>query len=124
MSVSFAAVVLGTRDPVAHSCFYRDLLGWDVVVEEQDWVRLRDPQRERPGLSFQLEPQDPVPTWPAKEGGVQLLAHLDLLVDDLDAEVARATELGATVEDVQPQDGVRVLRDPFSHVFCLFLGGW
>lgn len=48
-------------------------------------------------------------------------AHLDLMVDDLDAEVARAVALGASVEAYQPQDDVRVLRDPHGHPFCLFL---
>jgi hypothetical protein len=51
-------------------------------------------------------------------------AHLDIQVDDLDTEVARALRLGATVEDHQPQpEGVRVLRDPHGHLLCLFLPG-
>jgi catechol 2,3-dioxygenase-like lactoylglutathione lyase family enzyme len=123
MSVTFGAVVLSTPDPVELATFYRELLGWVTVAEEPDWVRLRDPERERPGLSFQLEPGDVPPTWPARDGGVQLQAHLDLLVDDLDAEVARATALGAVVETHQPNEGVRVMRDPHGHVFCLFLPG-
>ena len=94
-----------------------------VVDDEADWVRLRDPERERPGLSFQLEPGDTPPAWPARDGGVQMQAHLDLLVDDLDTGTTRAEKLGATVEAHQPAPGVRVLRDPFGHVFCLFLEG-
>jgi hypothetical protein len=50
-------------------------------------------------------------------------AHLDLQVDDLEAETARACALGATLEDHQPQKDVRVLRDPHGHLFCLFLPG-
>jgi catechol 2,3-dioxygenase-like lactoylglutathione lyase family enzyme len=123
MSVMFGAVVLSTPDPVELAAFYRELLGWVTVAEEPDWVRLRDPERERPGLSFQLEPGDVPPTWPASDGGVQMQAHLDLLVDDLDVEVARATALGAVAETHQPSEGVRVLRDPHGHVFCLFLPG-
>jgi hypothetical protein len=58
-----------------------------------------------------------------REGGVQMQAHLDVLVDDLDAEQARAVSLGASVETHQPTSGVRVMRDPHGHVFCLFLPG-
>ncbi|MEQ3550830.1 VOC family protein [Pseudonocardia nematodicida] len=125
MSAEFGAVVLGTPDPPALAAFYRALLGWETVGEEAaDWVRLRDPARERPGLSFQLEPAFAPPAWPARPGAPRMLLHLDLLVDDLGAEVDRAVRLGATVEAHQPQDGVRVLRDPHGHVFCLFLPGW
>ena len=120
MSATFAAVVIGTRDPMELAAFYRRLLGWDVVHEAPEWVRLRDPQRERPGLSFQLEPADVAPTWPPRAGGVQLQAHLDVMVDDLDVEVARAVDLGATVVAEQ-SEGLTVLRDPHGHVLCLFV---
>ena len=123
MTASLAAVVLGTRDPGALAAFYAALLGWKTVDADPDWVRLRSPGSERPGLSFQRESGDTPPTWPAQEGGVSLQAHLDVLVDDLDAEQARAVSLGARVEDHQPQPDVRVLRDPHGHVFCLFLPG-
>ena len=45
------------------------------------------------------------------------------LVDDLDVEQDRALALGATVEPHQPTEGVRVMRDPHGHAFCLFLPG-
>lgn len=123
MPASFGAVVISSREPQAHAAFYRELLGWTVVADEPDWVRLRDPERERPGLSFQLEPDDVAPAWPAEPGGVQMQAHLDVEVDDLDAETERAVGLGARVEGYQPQQGVRVMRDPYGHVLCLFLSG-
>jgi hypothetical protein len=46
--------------------------------------------------------------------------HLDIEVDDLDAAVEHAVELGATVASYQPQDDVRVLLDPAGHPFCLY----
>jgi hypothetical protein len=49
-------------------------------------------------------------------------AHLDLEVEDLDAAVAHAVEVGATVAAFQPQDHVRVMLDPAGHPFCLYLG--
>lgn len=123
MTVTLGAVVLGTPEPPVLADFYRELLGWTEVDREPHWVRLRAPERERPGLSFQYEPDHVPPAWPQRPGEQQMQAHLDLLVDDLDAESARAVALGATVEQHQPQDDVRVLRDPHGHLFCLFLPG-
>lgn len=121
MTTNLGACVLGTPDPPRLADFYRELLGWVEVSRAPDWVRLRDPARERPGLSFQLEVDHVPPTWPPKQGTQQMQAHLDVLVDDLDLEVARATALGATRDDHQPQEGVVVMRDPDGHPFCLFL---
>jgi catechol 2,3-dioxygenase-like lactoylglutathione lyase family enzyme len=123
VTASFGAVVLSTPRPQELAAFYAELLGWVPVSSEPEWVRLRHPEQERPGLSFQLEPDDVPPTWPAREGGVQLQAHLDVLVDDLVAEEQRAIELGASTETYQPTPGVRVMRDPHGHVFCLFVHG-
>ncbi|HZX05165.1 VOC family protein [Kribbella sp.] len=125
MSANLAATVLGTPDPPKLADFYRQLMGWVEVSRAPDWVRLRHPASERPGLSFQLEPDHVPPTWPQRAGVQQMQAHLDIEVDDLDREVERAVSLGATVEAHQPQpDGVRVMRDPDGHLFCLFLPGF
>ncbi|MFD6023731.1 VOC family protein [Streptomyces griseoluteus] len=123
MTTLLAAFVLGTPDPPALADFYRALLGWDEVDREPDWVRLKAPERERPGLSFQLEKDHCPPAWPSRPGEQQMQAHLDIQVDDLAAETERACALGARVEEHQPQDDVRVLRDPHGHLFCLFLPG-
>ena len=50
----------------------------------------------------------------------QMMLHLDFEVTDLEAEVARAVALGATVASYQPQEDVRVLLDPAGHPFCLY----
>jgi catechol 2,3-dioxygenase-like lactoylglutathione lyase family enzyme len=123
MTATLGAFVIGTPDPPALADFYRALLGLTEVSREPDWVRLRG-DAERPGLSFQREPDHVPPVWPQRPGEQQMQAHLDVLVDDLDAEVARAVSLGATVEEHQPAEGVRVMRDPHGHLFCLFLPGW
>jgi catechol 2,3-dioxygenase-like lactoylglutathione lyase family enzyme len=125
MARSLGAVVLGTPDPAASAAFYRELLGW-VTVEggDPDFIRLRDPARERPGLSFQREPGFVAPTWPARSGAPGLQAHLDVLVDDLDTEVARALALGARRDGYQSAEGVVIMRDPWGAVFCLFLEGY
>jgi catechol 2,3-dioxygenase-like lactoylglutathione lyase family enzyme len=124
MTASLAATVLGSPDPPALADFYRELLGWVEMTRETGWVRLRAPEQERPGLSFQLETDHVPPVWPQVPGAQQMQAHLDVQVDDLDREVERAVRLGATIEAHQPQpDGVRVIRDPHGHLLCLFLPG-
>ncbi|MFZ3554606.1 VOC family protein [Streptomyces sp. BH055] len=123
MTVTFGATVLGTPDPPALADFYRALLGWEEIERTPEWVRLGALGQERPGLSFQLEADHVPPQWPQKRGSQQMQAHLDLEVDDLGAEAERAVALGATLEAFQPQDDVRVLRDPHGHLFCLFLPG-
>lgn len=123
MTTTLGALVLGTPDPPALADFYRALLGWEVVERGPEWVRLRAPEQERPGLSFQREADHTPPVWPPRAGTQQMQAHLDLQVDDLAAETERACALGATLEEHQPQKDVRVLRDPHGHPFCLFLPG-
>ncbi|GGU36922.1 hypothetical protein GCM10010244_74040 [Streptomyces coeruleorubidus] len=48
------------------------------------------------------------------------MIHLDIEVDDLERETARALAEGARLAAYQPQDGVRVLLDPVGHPFCLY----
>ena len=114
-----SSTVLGSSDPRGLATFYRELLGWEVRVERPEWVVLRPPGGA--GLSFQLEGNHVPPTWPGGPGEQQMQAHLDIGVSDLDAGVARAQALGASLAEHQPQDDVRVLIDPAGHPFCLFV---
>jgi predicted enzyme related to lactoylglutathione lyase len=48
--------------------------------------------------------------------------HLDVVVDDLDAAVRRATDAGAKLEraaEPKPWGRIALLADPFGHGFCL-----
>ena len=48
--------------------------------------------------------------------------HLDIVVDDVDAAVARAVDAGATLEAPArdtPYGRIAMLGDPFGHGFCL-----
>lgn len=118
-----SACVLAAPDARALAEFYRGLLGWDVVADEPDWVKLAPPEGGM-GLSFQTEAGHVPPVWPAEPGEQQMMMHLDIRVEDLDAVGARAVETGARLADFQPQEGVRVYFDPAGHPFCLFLPGW
>jgi catechol 2,3-dioxygenase-like lactoylglutathione lyase family enzyme len=101
--------------------FYRRLLGFQTRTEEPDWVVLRPPGGGQT-LSFQTEERYVRPVWPAGPGDQQMMMHLEIKVDDLDASVAHAVAQGATLASFQPQDDVRVCLDPAGHPFCLFLG--
>ncbi|WP_225753524.1 VOC family protein [Actinotalea sp. Marseille-Q4924] len=114
------ATVLGARDPERLGRFWAELLGWELFVDDETWCRVR-PASGQPGLSVQREELHVPPAWPAGDGEQQMQMHLDVQVDDVDAAVRRALELGATLEDHQPQEDNRVLRDPEGHLFCLFL---
>ena len=115
------SAVLGTPDPRGLASFYRSLLDWDLIEEEDEWVVLKpEGNRDGTGLSFQLEEAHTPPTWPAGEGDQQMQLHLDIRVDDLAEGEARALALGAVLAPYQPQDDVRVMLDPAGHPFCLF----
>ncbi|WP_067479735.1 VOC family protein [Actinomadura hibisca] len=120
--MTVSATVLDCPDPRALARFYRDLLGWTVVEDRPEWVRLRSPDGGS-GLSFQAEPAYTRPVWPAAEGAQQMMAHLDIEVDDLETAGRHAEALGAVQAEFQPQEHVRVHLDPAGHPFCLFLPG-
>jgi predicted enzyme related to lactoylglutathione lyase len=48
--------------------------------------------------------------------------HLDIVVDDINAAVARAVAAGAVIEQLPrfaPYGQIAILADPFGHGFCL-----
>ncbi|EWM66768.1 MULTISPECIES: VOC family protein [Micromonospora] len=102
------------------AAFYERLLGWIRREKEADWVLLAPPEGGH-WLAFQDEPAYVRPVWPAGPGDQQMSVHLDIKVDDLEAAVAYAVSVGATLPDFQPQDDVRVLLDPDGHPFCFYL---
>jgi catechol 2,3-dioxygenase-like lactoylglutathione lyase family enzyme len=118
--LTLTGVVLDSPDARALAGFYRRLLGWEVKREEPDWVILTAADGGA-GLSFQTETAYVRPTWPAGPGDQQMMMHLDIWVDDLEAAGAHAIATGAVLADFQPQDNVRVYLDPAGHPFCLFL---
>ncbi|WP_299958724.1 VOC family protein [uncultured Modestobacter sp.] len=118
--MTLTATVLDTPDPRGLARFYAALLDWPIGTDDPEWVTLRP---GGPALSFQLEPDHVPPVWPAGKGDPRMQLHLDVAVDDLAAAVEFAVSLGATVAGFQPQDDVRVMRDPAGHPFCLYIEG-
>lgn len=118
--LTLASVTLDSSDAGELATFYKRLLGWKIGAQEPDWVTLRSPDGGA-GLSFQTEAAYVAPVWPATPGRPQMLVHLDIVVEDLEAASAHAVAVGATVAQFQPQEHVRVHLDPAGHPFCLHL---
>lgn len=128
IGTSIDLVVVDCSDPLALGGFYGALLGWQIVKDGEDgedgedadeWVTVRNPAGHGVGLAFQLSPGFEPPTWAgAEHSGENSDGRSD--VADLDAEEARAVELGARLvkdNDRKPR-GYRVHADPAEHFFC------
>lgn len=130
-SLRATSVTIMAPDPRALAAFYARLLGVEVRVEEPPredepstagWAQLRSGDLT---INVEHERHWRRPVWPAEPGEQTATQHLDIWVEDSDAledAVAWAVECGATLADVQPQESVRVMRDPAGHPFCLFVG--
>ena len=119
--LTLTTVNLSALDVRPLAYFYRDLLGWEVVAEEPEWILLRA-EGGGVGLSVEHDEAFQRPVWPSRPGEQTLQVHLEIRVSDLDAAQAHALSLGASLADHQPQDDVRVCLDPAGHPFCLWLG--
>ncbi len=114
-----AGTVLDSLDARTLADFYEAFLGWERTQDEELWVVLTPPG-DGTRLSFQTEPEYVRPVWPSTKGDQQMSIHLDIATDDVDRSVAMAVELGATIAEWQPQEGLKVMLDPAGHPFCLF----
>ncbi len=118
--ITMDLVVLDTPDPPGLARFYADLLGWQIVRTDDDWVTVRGDNGT--GLACQLATDFVPPTWP--ENQVPQQSHLDLDVVDLDEGEAYALSVGARkVAGPIVSDSFRVYLDPSGHPFCLCLAG-
>ncbi|MGI8613814.1 MAG: VOC family protein [Nocardioidaceae bacterium] len=105
-------VAIDCPDPAALAAFYSELLSLPVVHDDPDWVVLARDQQSS-GIAFQRAPDHQPPRWPDPAAPQQF--HLDVMVDDKAAAVARVLELGAT----PLAGGADVFADPAGHPFCL-----
>jgi catechol 2,3-dioxygenase-like lactoylglutathione lyase family enzyme len=124
------SVTIGTSQPHELARFYARLLDYDVTAldppgpdepEHGGWAQAKPKDGGFPILNFEFERCFRRPVWPAKPGEQTASEHLDIHVEDLEASVAWAVECGAVLDPFQPQEHVRVMRDPDGHPFCLFL---
>ncbi|WP_139983039.1 VOC family protein [Nocardioides litoris] len=113
-------VVVEAPDHRAVGRFYAALRGWSVWRETEEECVLDLGEGVAYLSVHRADASYEPPVWPAEPGRPRMMLHLDLEVDDLEAEVARAVGLGARLAEHQPQDDVRVLLDPAGHPFCLY----
>jgi predicted enzyme related to lactoylglutathione lyase len=110
------AVTIDAPDASALARFYADLMGMEVTYDGAEGALIAGDGKS---VMFQQLSDYTPPRWPDPAHPQQ--AHLDLMVDDLDAGEARAVELGAS--RLQDATGFRVFADPAGHPFCLTLSG-
>lgn len=131
--LQLASVTIGAPKPRELARFYARLLDGEITAEdspgegeppESGWAQVRtNSEFGQITLNFEYESHWQGPVWPSEPGKQHITQHLDIRVDDLESAVSRAVECGAVLDPHQPQDGVRVMRDPAGHPFCLFLAG-
>jgi hypothetical protein len=106
-------VTIDAPDASALARFYAALTGMAVTYDGPEGALISADGRS---LMFQQITGYHPPRWPDPAHPQQ--AHLDLVVDDLNAGEARALELGASRLDAGG-DRFRVFADPAGHPFCL-----
>jgi catechol 2,3-dioxygenase-like lactoylglutathione lyase family enzyme len=109
------SVVIDCPNPDRLASFYEKLLGMERIIDRDDWVALRKPDRG-PRVSFQRVEEYTPPQWPGQLVPQQM--HLDVNVVDLDAGEQQVLALGATDAGYREED-FRVFLDPAGHPFCL-----
>ena len=128
----FRGPVLDARDAVELARFYAGLLGWSVADEYAgeagSWALITSPTGELK-MEFQGSEQYEPPVWPDASGEQRMMMHVDIAVEVLGSDDARArfaevvdhaVSLGGRVADHQPQgDRLMVMLDPAGHPFCL-----
>jgi catechol 2,3-dioxygenase-like lactoylglutathione lyase family enzyme len=107
------AATIDAPDAPALARFYAALLGMEVTYEGPEGALIAGDGRS---VMFQQVSEYNPPQWPDPARPQQ--AHLDILVDDLDAGEARALELGAS-RLAGGGEQFRVFTDPAGHPFCL-----
>lgn len=114
-TVRLAAVSLDAVDLLPEAEFWRDLLGLQIIWQNDDFVALRGAAVL---ITVQRVASHRAPQWPTGDVAKQL--HLELAVTDLDDGEQAAVALGATRASTQPSpDRWRVLIDPAGHPFCV-----
>lgn len=109
-------VTLDCVDVKVAAAFWKEALGYDEPHPYVEGAQFHGLASRRGGLdhlTLQLVDEP-------KSGKNRV--HLDLLVDDLDSEAARLSQLGArVVQEHNDEDGPRsaVLADPLGNEFCL-----
>ena len=105
------ALVVDVNDLETCARFWSQMLGTDVLFQDESYVRLGR-KGEWPSLLLQKVPEGQLG---------KNRVHLDLDVSDLDAAVARAQELGGRPLKPVKEYGIEwvVMTDPDGNELCL-----
>ena len=113
-------VVLDSDKMDELSMFYEKLLGWTRFPGDKFTVLANVEQEGFPTwITFQQADDYVKPVWPATPEEQQQMEHLDFHVKDVEEAVKYALSCGATMSEIQCDDGWRVMLDPSGHPFCL-----
>lgn len=119
MNMKFGAVVLDSNISDRLSDFYAQLLGWEKIVQDEEWIIVRSTDGEGTPLVFQQIEGYEKPTWPAQQGSQQQQVHLDMYVEEVAPAVEYAISCGAHLNPVQLEEDWKVMLDPAGHPFCI-----
>ena len=113
-------------EPMAR--FYEGLLGFEIrdLGPRGRWAQLFNLNGGL-HLNIQGDAHYRPPVWPEEPGQLTKMLHFEVQVDDLEAAVALAIEVGGTEAPWQPpdrnRDRIRIMLDPAGHPLCLFVSG-
>ncbi|MET8009673.1 VOC family protein [Streptomyces sp. NPDC005271] len=122
MAVVTAAVLsLDCAEPEELAEFYAKVLGAEIqAITTLDRIDIAAPGGTR--MAFLRDHGYAPPSWPRPDDSQQ--AHLELLVEDIDAAERKVVDLGARPLDTKDNGGprdVRLYSDPAGHPFRLRL---
>ncbi len=109
-------VDLECTDPPALAEFYHQILGWDIVLSQPEYIEISNGTIR---ILFTRRDGYQGPGWPEPTAAPKRY-HLCLQVDDVADAVQRGLDMGGGKSEFQPGgDRWTVLTDPSGHPFCL-----
>jgi hypothetical protein len=116
--VKAGVLVLDCAEPEKLAVFYKALLEAEETEATANRVEIRGADGIR--LALRRDANATPPSWPRPENSLQ--AHLDFVVEDLDAAERRVVELGGRPLEAKDAPGPyeeRGCADPAGHSFTL-----
>lgn len=113
MASAFTELVIDCHDPHRLAVFWRAILGYPIVDEDDEGTLLKAPEGRGPDLLFQKIPEGK---------SVKNRLHIDVSPTDRDqeAEIERVLALGAKRVDISQGNVTwEVLADPEGNEFCI-----